>query len=62
MATLFNFSVLDQKKSQNLMREGGKRKTFEKKKIEPIFGKGNEDDQIKETLDIFLKKLMRATK
>ena len=28
------------------MREGGK-KTFRKKNIEPIFGKGNEGDQIK---------------
>ena len=43
------------------MREGGK-KTFKKKNIEPIFGKVNEGDEIKKTLDIFLKKLMRATK
>ena len=43
------------------MKEGGK-KTFKKKNIELIFGKVNEGDEIKKTLDIFLKKLMRATK
>ena len=43
------------------MREGGK-KTFKKKNIEPIFGKVNEGDQIKKTLDFFLEKLVRATK
>ena len=58
---MFNMSVLDHKKIQNLMREGGK-KTFEKKKIEPIFGKVNEGDRIKKTLDKFMEKLMRATK
>ena len=43
------------------MKEGEK-KTFQKKNIEPIFEKVNEGDEIKKTLDIFLKKLMRATK
>ena len=44
------------------MREGGK-KTFKKKQnIESIFGKVNEGDEIKKTLDTFLEKLMRATK
>ena len=43
------------------MREGEK-KRFRKYNIEPIFGKVNEGDEIKETLDIFLEKLMRATK
>ena len=37
------------------MREGGK-KTFKKKNIDPIFGKGYEGDQIKKTLT-FLKKV-----
>ena len=44
------------------MREGGKKKYLRKKNIEPIFGKGNEGDQIKKTLDIILERLMRATK
>ena len=57
---MFNYSVLDQKKS-NVMREGGK-KTFKKKNIEPIFGKGNERDEIKKTFDKFLEKLIKATK
>ena len=43
------------------MREGGK-KTFEKKNIEPIFGKVNEGDEIKKTSDKCPEKLMRATK
>ena len=43
------------------MREGGK-KTFKKENIEPIFGKVNEGDQIKNIFDIFQKKLIRATK
>ena len=43
------------------MREGGK-KTFKKKNIQPIFGKVNEGDEIKKTLDNFLQKLIRATK
>ena len=60
-ATVFYFSVLDQKKNQNLMREVGKKKHL-KKNIQPIFGKVNEGDQIKKTLDRFLEKLMRATK
>ena len=35
--TMFNSSVLDQKKIQNLMRGGGRRKkTYKKKKIEYI--------------------------
>ena len=44
------------------MREGGKKNIQEKKNIPPIFGKVNEGDQIKKTLDKFLEKLMRATK
>ena len=43
------------------MREGGK-KHLGKKKIEPIFGKVDEGDEIKKTLEIFLEKLMRAPK
>ena len=58
---MLNFFVLNQKKIQNLMREGGKI-TFKKKNIEPIFRKINEGDEIKKTLAKFLKKLMRATK
>ena len=37
------------------MREAGK-KTFRKKNIQPIFGKVNEGDQIKKTLDKFPEK------
>ena len=64
------FSVLDQKKIQNLIREGEK-KTFRKKNIEPIFGKVNEatkeknigqisrkvneGGQIKKIFDLFFK-------
>ena len=44
------------------MREGGKKTFWRKKNIEPILEKDNEGDQIKKTLDIFLEKLMRATK
>ena len=44
------------------MRKGGEKKHFEKKNIEPIFGKVNEGDEIKKTLDKFLEKLIRATK
>ena len=55
---MFNFSVLDQNKIQNLIREGGKKL----KNIEPIFGKVNEGDQIKKTSDKCLEKLLRATK
>ena len=55
------FLCFRSEKILNLMREGEK-KTFKKKNIEPIFGKVNEGDQIKKTLDIFLEKLMRATK
>ena len=40
------------------MREGGKKKTFKKKKIESILGKVI----VKKTFDKFLEKLMRATK
>ena len=36
---MFNFSVLDQKKIKNLMREAGKKKTLRKKNLEIIFGK-----------------------
>ena len=74
-STIFYFSVLDQKKIQNLMRESGKKKHLGKKNIEPIFekvnegdqikkhfsGKVNEGDEIKKTFDLFKKKLMRAT-
>ena len=49
---MFNVSVLDQKKSKNLMREGGKK--IKKKNIEPIFEKTNEGDELKKTLDKFL--------
>ena len=58
-ATCFNFPVLDQKKSN---KRGWEKKTFEKKNMNPIFGKVNEGDEIKKTLDIFLEKLLRATK
>ena len=59
--TMFNSSVLNQKKIQNLMRGGGK--TYKKKKIEFIFKIGNEGDKIKtKHLDKFLETLMRATK
>ena len=34
MANMFNFSVLDQKKTKS--NEGGRKKTFKKKNIEPI--------------------------
>ena len=60
------------------MREGGKKhfvkKNIEsifgkvnegdqmKKNIGNIFGKVNEGDQIKETFDLFLTKILRATK
>ena len=44
------------------MRQGGKKKHLRKKNIQPIFGKVNEGDQIKKTLDKFLEKVMRATK
>ena len=43
---MFIFSVLDQKKIQNLMREGCKKKHLRKKKIEPIFKKVNEGYEI----------------
>ena len=46
---MFNFSVLDQKKIQNLMREGGKKAI--KKNIQPIFGKVNEGDEIKKIIE-----------
>ena len=60
-ATMFNFSVLDQKNLKS--NEGGRwKKTFKKKNIEPIFGKVNKGDEIKKTLGKFLEKLMRATK
>ena len=42
--------------------ERAKKKTFKKKNIEPVFGKVNEGDEIKKTVDKFLEKLMRATK
>ena len=44
------------------MREGDKKKHLRKKNIEPIFGKVNEGEEIKKTLDKFLEKLMRAAK
>ena len=43
-ATCFNFSVLDQKKSNE---RGPKKKHLRKKNIEPSFGKVNEGDEIK---------------
>ena len=43
---MFNLSDLDQKKIQNLMREGGK-KAFKKKNIKHIFRKVNEGDKTK---------------
>ena len=43
------------------MRDGGK-KYLGKKHIPPFFGKVNEGNQIKKTLDKFLEKLLRATK
>ena len=59
---MFNFSVLYHKKIQNQKREGGK-KAFERKNIEPIFGKVNKCDEIKKkTLEKFIETLMRATK
>ena len=42
-ATMFNLSVLDQKKIQNLMRESGK-KHLRKKAIQSIFEKNKEGD------------------
>ena len=42
------------------MRGGGG--NIKKKNIPPIFGKVNEGDHIKKTVDTFLEKLMRATK
>ena len=53
---MFNFSVLD------LMRKGEK-KTFQKKNIEPIFGKVNESDQIRTNIEInwgFLRKAVTS--
>ena len=38
-ATVFYFSVLDKKKIQNLMKEGGKKKHLRKKNIQRIFEK-----------------------
>ena len=50
-ATMFNFTVQDQKKKSN---EGGRglggKKNLRKKNIEPIFGKVNVGDKIKKTL------------
>ena len=37
------------------MRKGGKKKYLRKKNIEPIFGKGNEGDEIKKKLTYFKK-------
>ena len=47
--------------SQGRMREGEK-KHLRKKYIESLFGKVNEGEQMKKTMDTFLQKLMRATK
>ena len=69
-ATMFYFSVLDEKKSKKSI-EGGRKKTFRIKNNEPLSGrethvtnfwKVNEGDEIKTNFDLFLKKLMRATK
>ena len=54
---MFNLSVLDQKKSNEI-----KENIWEKKIIEHIFGKVNEGDEIKKPFDLFGKKLMRAKK
>ena len=55
------FLCFRSEKNQNLMMEGSK-KTFSKKILEPIFGKGNEGAQIKKTFDKLLEKLRRVTK
>ena len=44
------------------MREGGEKKTFEKKKHWTYFFEKVMKNKIKETFDKFLEKLMRATK
>ena len=56
---MFYFSVLDQEKIKNLMRQGGKKTIIF---FLPIFEKVNEGAQIKKTFDKFLEKVMRATK
>ena len=70
-AIVFYFSVLDQKKIQNLMREGGKKhlrnKTLNlflknlmsrqnKKNIWQIYRNVDEGDEIKKNFDLFKKK------
>ena len=51
----FHISLFRSEKSQNLMREGGKKKHLRKKNIKHIFGKGNEGDQIKKHWTYFWK-------
>ena len=59
-AIVFYFSSFRSEKNTK-SNEGGRKKTFTKKNIEPIFGKVNEGDEIKnKTFDKFLEKLMRA--
>ena len=56
---MFNFSVLDQKKSN----EGGRwKKTFKKKNIEPIFGKVDEGDEIKKNIGQISWKVIEGAK
>ena len=55
---MFNVSVLDKKKIQTLMREGGK-KHLRKKTYNLFLEKS---DEIKQTLDSFLEKLKRVRK
>ena len=66
---MFNFSVLDQKKIKNLMREGCKKKHLRKKNTEPIFEKlmrGRNKKNIGQISrkvyegDLFKKTLLRA--
>ena len=42
--------------------EGGGGGHLRKQNIEPIFGKVSEGDEIKKEIDIFLEKVLRATK
>ena len=43
---MFNLSLLESEKIQNLMREGGK-KNHLRKNIEPIFAQVNQGEEIK---------------
>ena len=46
---MFNFSVLNQNNPKS-NKGGRQKKTFKKKKTEPIFGKVNEGDEIKKNI------------